>query len=57
MGRDPLRYVIEYTNGTSRVKAFANKWDLAAFIHAEGDHVSSCKRFYPDEQLEEDYVR
>jgi hypothetical protein len=57
MGRNALRYVIEYTNGTSRVKGFANKRDLAAFIHAEGDHVSSCKRFYPDEQHEEEYVR
>ena len=55
--KDALSYVIYYTDGTSRVKGFASKLELAAFIHNEGDHVSTCKRFYPDEQHEEDYVQ
>lgn len=51
-----ISYVIYYTNGRQDVKHFTDKWELAAFIHDEGDHVSTVKRFFPDEQDEKDYI-
>lgn len=50
-----ISYVIYYTNGAQRVKHFEDKWQLASFLHDEGDHVREVRRFYPDEQEESDY--
>lgn len=50
-----ISYVIYYTNGAQRVKHFEDKWQLADFLHDEGDHVKTTKRFFSDEQEESDY--
>lgn len=59
MGRrikEPVSYVFYYRNGTSKVHHFENRIHYEFFLHDEGDQVVDTKRFFPDEQNEEDYV-
>lgn len=57
MGGNALEYVVYYSNGDVKILPFESKWALASFLHNEGDHVVEAKRFFRDEQHEEDYVR
>lgn len=57
MGGNALEYVVYYSNGDVKILPFESKWALTSFLHNEGDHVVEAKRFFRDEQHEEDYVR